>query len=113
MEQALVPEDAERCGGGKKIHPTQKPVEILQYFIELLTAPGDTVLDTLQAVAAQARLLYLQEETAFSLSKIQRCLLRCPSSSVALTREILIRLTRRLSCCILLRQYTNEPKKHI
>jgi DNA modification methylase len=33
-------------GGGKKIHPTQKPVEVLKYFIELLTNPGDLVLDT-------------------------------------------------------------------
>jgi len=33
-------------GGGNKIHPTQKPVELLQYFVELCTKPGDTVLDT-------------------------------------------------------------------
>jgi site-specific DNA-methyltransferase (adenine-specific) len=33
-------------GGGKKIHPTQKPVELLQYFIELCTNPNDLVLDT-------------------------------------------------------------------
>jgi len=45
--QAVIPNTITFSGGGgKKIHPTQKPVEILQYFIELLTAPGDTVLDT-------------------------------------------------------------------
>ena len=32
--------------GEDKIHPTQKPVEILRYFIELCTKPGDMVLDT-------------------------------------------------------------------
>lgn len=33
-------------GGGERIHPTQKPIELLEYFIELLTKEGDTVLDT-------------------------------------------------------------------
>lgn len=33
-------------GSGKKVHPTQKPEEILQYFIELCSNPGDTILDT-------------------------------------------------------------------
>lgn len=45
--QAVIPNTITFSGGvGKKIHPTQKPVEILQYFVELLTNPGDTVLDT-------------------------------------------------------------------
>jgi len=45
--QAVVPNTISFSGGtGEKIHPTQKPVELLQYFIELLTNPDDTVLDT-------------------------------------------------------------------
>ena len=32
--------------GRNKIHPTQKPQEILEYFINLCTNEGDTVLDT-------------------------------------------------------------------
>jgi len=46
--QAIVPNTITYSGGlGKdKIHPTQKPTEILEYFIELCTKPGDTVLDT-------------------------------------------------------------------
>lgn len=45
--QAVIPNTITFSGGaGNKIHPTQKPVEILQYFIELLTNPGDLVLDT-------------------------------------------------------------------
>lgn len=45
--QAVIPNTITFSGGaGKKIHPTQKPVEILQYLIELLTHPGDIVLDT-------------------------------------------------------------------
>ena len=45
---AVVPNTITYSGGlGKdKIHPTQKPTEILEYFIELCTNPGDTVLDT-------------------------------------------------------------------
>ena len=46
--QAVVPNTITYSGGlGKgKIHPTQKPTEILEYFIELCSNPGDTVLDT-------------------------------------------------------------------
>lgn len=46
--QAVIPNTITFSGGlGKdKIHPTQKPTEILEYFIELCSNPGDTVLDT-------------------------------------------------------------------
>ncbi len=45
--QAVIPNTITYSGGlGNKIHPTQKPVEILRYFIELLTKEGDIVLDT-------------------------------------------------------------------
>lgn len=46
--QCVIPNTITYSGGlGKnKIHPTQKPVELLEYFIELLSNPGDTVLDT-------------------------------------------------------------------
>lgn len=45
--QAVIPNTITFSGGsGDKIHPTQKPVEILQYFVELLTNQGDLVLDT-------------------------------------------------------------------
>lgn len=45
---AVVPNTITFSGGlGKnKIHPTQKPQELLEYFIELLSNPGDTILDT-------------------------------------------------------------------
>jgi len=44
----VVPNTISYSGGlGKnKIHPTQKPEEILEYFITLCSNPGDTVLDT-------------------------------------------------------------------
>lgn len=44
----VVPNTITYSGGlGKdKIHPTQKPQEILEYFISLCSNPGDTVLDT-------------------------------------------------------------------
>jgi len=43
----VIPNSITYSGGlGGKIHPTQKPTEILKYFIELLSNPGDTVLDT-------------------------------------------------------------------
>lgn len=46
--QCVIPNTITYSGGlGKdKIHPTQKPIEILEYFISLLSNPGDTVLDT-------------------------------------------------------------------
>lgn len=30
---------------GEKVHPTQKPVELIQLFLSHATKPGDTVLD--------------------------------------------------------------------
>jgi len=44
----VIPNTITYSGGlGKdKIHPTQKPVEVLRYFIELCTNANDTVLDT-------------------------------------------------------------------
>jgi len=46
--QCVIPNTITYSGGlGKnKIHPTQKPVELLEYFVELLSNTGDTVLDT-------------------------------------------------------------------
>lgn len=45
--QAVIPNTITFSGGsGEKIHPTQKPVELLRYFVELLTNEGDLVLDT-------------------------------------------------------------------
>lgn len=46
--QCVIPNTITYSGGlGKnKIHPTQKPVELLEYFVELLSNEGDTVLDT-------------------------------------------------------------------
>lgn len=48
LVQCVIPNTITYSGGlGKnKIHPTEKPVEILEYFVELLSNPGDTVLDT-------------------------------------------------------------------
>jgi DNA modification methylase len=46
--QAVIPNTITFSGGTskEKVHPTQKPVELLQYFVELLTNEGDLVLDT-------------------------------------------------------------------
>ncbi len=45
--QAIVPNTITYSGGlGGKIHPTQKPTEILEYFIELCSNSGDVILDT-------------------------------------------------------------------
>ena len=32
-------------GGGKMLHPTQKPVPLLEYLIKTYTKEGETVLD--------------------------------------------------------------------
>lgn len=44
----VVPNTITFSGGStkNKIHPTQKPQEILKYFIELCSNPGDTVFDS-------------------------------------------------------------------
>lgn len=46
--QCVIPNTITYSGGlGKdKFHPTQKPLEVLEYFIELLSNNGDVVLDT-------------------------------------------------------------------
>jgi site-specific DNA-methyltransferase (adenine-specific) len=45
--QCVVPNTVTFSDGiGKKIHPTQKPVELLEYLIELFSNEGDLVLDT-------------------------------------------------------------------
>jgi DNA modification methylase len=46
--QCVIPNTITYSGGlGRdKIHPTQKPVELLTYFVELLSQPGDLVMDT-------------------------------------------------------------------
>ena len=47
LVQCVIPNTLTYSGGlGGKIHPTQKPSEILEYFIELLSNPGDMVMDT-------------------------------------------------------------------
>jgi len=48
LVQCVIPNTISYSGGlGKdKFHPTQKPTEILEYFIELLSNEGDCVLDT-------------------------------------------------------------------
>jgi DNA modification methylase len=44
---SVVPNTITYSGGlGNRIHPTEKPTVILEYFIELLSNKGDTVLDT-------------------------------------------------------------------
>lgn len=78
--QAVIPNTIVYSGGtGKKIHPTQKPVEILQYFIELLTQPGDTVLDTFagsgstgKAALASGRDCVLIERDAKMFAKMSK-----------------------------------------
>jgi site-specific DNA-methyltransferase (adenine-specific) len=48
LVQCVIPNTITYSGGlGKdKFHPTQKPVELLEYFIALLSNKGDLVLDT-------------------------------------------------------------------
>jgi site-specific DNA-methyltransferase (adenine-specific)/modification methylase len=48
LVQCVIPNTITYSGGmGKnKIHPTQKPVELLEYFVELLSVEGNNVLDT-------------------------------------------------------------------
>jgi site-specific DNA-methyltransferase (adenine-specific) len=40
-----VHKDANECNGQTRIHPTQKPVELMRYLVRTHTNPGDVVLD--------------------------------------------------------------------
>lgn len=46
--QLVIPNTITFSGGGTKdrVHPTEKPVDLLKYFISLCTNEGDMVLDT-------------------------------------------------------------------
>lgn len=48
LVECIVPNTITYSGGSSKnrIHPTQKPEEILKFFISLLTKENDTILDT-------------------------------------------------------------------
>jgi len=79
--QCVIPNTITYSGGlGKnKIHPTEKPVELLEYFIELLSNENDTVLDTFAGsgstgVAAERRnrnciLIERDRDMFFKMSK--------------------------------------------
>lgn len=40
-----ISKQATECANGKALHPTQKPVELLEYLIKTYTLEGDVVLD--------------------------------------------------------------------
>lgn len=48
MIECVIPNTITYSGGlaKQRIHPTQKPVEVLKFFIELLTNENDLILDT-------------------------------------------------------------------
>lgn len=47
IAHCIIPNTITYSGGlGKKIHPTEKPVELLEYFVALLSNPNDMILDT-------------------------------------------------------------------
>lgn len=48
IESSVVPQSETRYGK----HPTQKPLKILRYFIDVLTNEGDTVMDTFMGSGA-------------------------------------------------------------
>lgn len=45
----------DKSGGYPKIHPTQKPVPVLKRLIEILTDPGDVVIDPVAGSASTLR----------------------------------------------------------
>ena len=68
--QAVIPNTITFSGGGgNKIHPTQKPVELLQYFVELLTNPGDLVLDTFAGSGSTGKACLASERNCILIEK--------------------------------------------
>lgn len=45
---------AMRVSADKMVHPTEKPVELMKYFVEKLSSPGDMVLDPFMGSGATA-----------------------------------------------------------
>ena len=70
-----------------KIHPTQKPVNVLKKLIEIFTDPGDVVIDpvagsgsTLRACAELGRSCYGFEVSKDFYTKAKETMLQPPSS---------------------------------
>jgi site-specific DNA-methyltransferase (adenine-specific) len=81
LVQCVIPNTITYSGGmGGKIHPTQKPTEVLKYFIELLSNPDDLVLDTFAGsgstgIAAQdlgRRAILIERDTKMFAKMSQR-----------------------------------------
>jgi DNA modification methylase len=71
LVQCIIPNTITYSGGvGKqKIHPTQKPVELLQYFVELLSNENDTVLDTFAGSGSTGEACFNSNRKCFLIEK--------------------------------------------
>ena len=69
--QCVIPNTITYSGGlGKdKIHPTQKPTEILEYFIALLSKEGDTILDTFAGSGSTGIACYNQNRNCILIER--------------------------------------------
>jgi DNA modification methylase len=49
---------------GNRLHPTEKPVDLLRYFIELFSQPSDVVLDPFSGSCSTAEACFLSGRAA-------------------------------------------------
>lgn len=67
----VVPNTITYSGGSSRnrIHPTEKPVELLEYFITLLSNTGDTVLDTFAGSGSTGHAAHNLERNAILIER--------------------------------------------
>lgn len=89
LVQCVIPNTITYSGGlGKgKIHPTQKPVEILEYFVELLSNKGDTVLDTFAGSGSTGVACYNTGRNAVLIERDEKMYSKMESRIINLSKE--------------------------
>lgn len=76
-----------RSNENEKIHPTQKPVELLEYLIELFTDEGDVVIDPVAGSGSTLVAAIRKNRKTFGF-EIKKDFYRMASKWIDLTKEV-------------------------
>lgn len=76
-----------RSNENEKIHPTQKPVELLEYLIELFTDEGDVVIDPVAGSGSTLVAAIRKNRKTFGF-EIKKDFFRMASKWIDLTKEV-------------------------
>lgn len=75
---------------GKRIHATEKPVDLLKYFIALYSTPGDTVLDSFSGSGSTAEAALLLNRNAVIVEQDQNVFNASLNRLQSFTEEIIL-----------------------